>query len=145
MKNAILIIAALTILIACNQGKGEKPSITSTSSVNSAQAKAGAITWDSTYTVVDFIFNYLQNDFRTSTALHGERQSFKPDPKDQTRNISTTEAVYVVWVARDSVDKMKKPVADSLGKTIKLFEPINLPTDMILQDYHKSLPIPKQK
>lgn len=147
MKKAITILAVFMTsyaIISCsnsNATTGGKIEVTST---NGAIA-APQVKWDSTYTAVDYVFNYLRNDYRTSTALRGVRSVYKQDPQNPTKNIYVTDSIYIVWVERDSLNAAKKPVLDSAGNAIKKLDPTELPKGLLIRDHQLKLPIPKNK
>ncbi len=146
MKQLLTIIAAFAIslsILSCNNTSGKTDLNLQTTS--GSIGTAPVIKWDSTYTAVDYAFNYLGNDYRTSTALKGIRSIYSQDPKDPTKNKLVVDSVYVIWIERDSLDVNKKPVSDSLGKVIKLFDETVLPKQLLIRDHQLRLTIPPKK
>lgn len=100
-----------------------------------------------TRTIVTYVYNANENEYRTGAAERHLIDTLQPDPKDKTKNIPRRDTIYNLAIFDQ--------VRDSLGKVIKVGERdsvklrwVAVNPNLILVDYNRDymqyLPKPAQ-
>lgn len=122
MKKTIIISSLSILLFSC--GNTSKPT-----------AHKGN---DTTATIVQYVFNADQNDYRTAAAIRFALDTLKPDPSDKTKNIPYKDTLYNVSVILPVTDSLGVALKTKAGKDSMTVRWVTLNKSIILHDYNRN-------